>query len=853
MLKNLIPGMKADILIIDDTPDNLRLLNKVLSQHYKVRLAPSGSAGLKAAHSTPPDLILLDVMMPGTNGYQVAAQLKADEQTAEIPIIFISALDDTESKIRGFEAGGVDYITKPFQEQEVLARVNTHLSLRALYLQAQKEIAERKRAEENLRKQEKEYKTLVENTPDVIARFDRQYRHIYVNPIVEKEFGMPPAKLLGKTHRELIHSAEPADQSEQIIRQVFETGKEVVFESSIPTPTGNKYYLSRGVPEFAEDGSVISTLIIHRNITERKLAEEHVRQLSRAVESSPTSIVITDLKGDIQYVNPKFTEVTGYPPSEVIGKNPRILKSGQTPPEVHAELWKTIPSGKEWHGEFCNRKKNGDLYWESVSISPITDGNGAITHYVAVKEDITERKRVDAALKRSEAFSRSIIENEPECVKIIGAEGILKYMNPAGLAMIEVEDLAMVAGRSVYPIVVPEHREAFIDLTEKVLRGERGILQFEIIGLKGTRRWLETHGAPLFDAQGNVEALLGVTRDITERKQAEEREREQRAIAESLRNTAEALNSSLQLDDILDKILDNVERVVPYDAMTVAWLEGDQISILRRRGYGSEQDKLADKQSFAMDQIPTFAQTIETRQPLIIPDVKSSAIWVTSPQTEWVRSHIKAPIVIDSKVIGIINLHSKTPGFYNAAHARNLQTFANQVAIAARNAQLYEEIQHIAIYDPLTGLYNRRYMEEALTREYARAARRKEPLSIVMMDMDGLKKFNDTYGHDLGDQAIKTFASQLKLMTRAEDIACRYGGDEFLVILYNTDMENASKRVEEWQRKMDETGVSYQGETLHIAFSAGIATYPTDGDGIHEVVKAADDALYQKKRTGFYR
>ena len=301
MSKNLIPSLKADILIIDDTPDNLRLLNQILSQHYKVRLAPSGDIGLKAARSTPPDLILLDVMMSGMNGYEVATQLKADERTAEIPIIFISALDNTESKVLGFTAGGVDYITKPFQEKEVLARVHTHLSLRALYLQAQKEIAERKRAEESLRKREQEYKTLVENTPDVIARFDRQYRHIYVNPIVEKEFGIPPAKLLGKTHRELGQPPEAADWSENIIRQVFETGQEVVFELTVPTPAGNKYYLSRGVPEFAEDGSVISVLIIHRNITERKQVEDALREnrefLANLFEYSGALIFVKDMEG----------------------------------------------------------------------------------------------------------------------------------------------------------------------------------------------------------------------------------------------------------------------------------------------------------------------------------------------------------------------------------------------------------------------------------------------------------------------------------------------------------------------------------------------------------------------------
>ena len=180
-------------------------------------------------------------------------------------------------------------------------------------------------------------------------------------------------------------------------------------------------------------------------------------------------------------------------------------------------------------------------------------------------------------------------------------------------------------------------------------------------------------------------------------------------------------------------------------------------------------------------------------------------------------------------------------------------------ALAIANKELHQRmveieklhiiLQEQAIRDSLTGLYNRRYMEEALTRECARAARKNEPLSIVMVDIDGLKKFNDTYGHDVGDQAIKIFADQLKLMTRKEDIACRYGGDEFLVILYNTNMENALKRVEEWRTKVNNISIPYQGRSLRISFSAGVATYPTDGKSIDEIVKEADKALYRQKRA----
>jgi len=166
MQKNEPAKSKANILIVDDTPDNLRLLNQILSQEYKVRLAPNGIIGLKAAFTAPPDVILLDIMMPDMNGYEVAEKLKAEERTKDIPILFISALDDTESKVRGFRAGAVDYVTKPFQEMEVLARVKTHLSLRALYLQAQNEIKERIEKENQLH-------AVLSAIPDIIYRVRR--------------------------------------------------------------------------------------------------------------------------------------------------------------------------------------------------------------------------------------------------------------------------------------------------------------------------------------------------------------------------------------------------------------------------------------------------------------------------------------------------------------------------------------------------------------------------------------------------------------------------------------------------------------------------------------------------------
>src|SRR5581483_9890234 len=125
------------------------------------------------------------------------------------------------------------------------------------------------------------------------------------------------------------------------------------------------------------------------DITQRKQAEEERRTLWRAVAQSPNSIVITDATGRIQYVNPKFCEVSGYTAGELIGATPGLLKSGDTPPAVYEELWATITAGREWSGELQNRRKDGKTLWESVSISPVVQDDGRITHFIGIKQDIT--------------------------------------------------------------------------------------------------------------------------------------------------------------------------------------------------------------------------------------------------------------------------------------------------------------------------------------------------------------------------------------------------------------------------------------------------------------------------------
>jgi diguanylate cyclase (GGDEF)-like protein len=178
-------------------------------------------------------------------------------------------------------------------------------------------------------------------------------------------------------------------------------------------------------------------------------------------------------------------------------------------------------------------------------------------------------------------------------------------------------------------------------------------------------------------------------------------------------------------------------------------------------------------------------------------------------------------------------------------------TIGDNISLALANIRLRETLRHQVIHDPLTGLFNRRYMDETLKREIARVRRKKAPLGVIMMDLDHFKRFNDTYGHEAGDSLLETLGKFLETQVRQEDVACRYGGEEFVLILPEASPDVTQKRAEEIRQGVPQLQVSHRGRMLEmITVSLGVASFPEHGATEDDLLRAADDAMYQAKAEG---
>jgi PAS domain S-box-containing protein len=379
-------GLK--ILCLEDDDDDAIIIRELLISEgliFQFDHVSTESEFTDKLRSEKFDIILSDYNLPGFSG--IAALLLSKKICPDVPFICISGTIGEDLAVELMHIGASDYIIKdklsklPVAIERALKEIEEHHS--------------RVEAENSLKESEARFRDIIMSSYDWVWEIDRNGKYSYSSDTIAGILGYKKEEVIGKSPFDFM-----SDDEKEIVGPIFskiagENGIIKDLENWNLHKDGHRVcLLTNGFPVFDDIYDLIGYRGVDKDITNRKLAEEEIRKLSRATEQSPVSVIITDLQGNITYANQTVIRLTGYSFEELKGKNPRIFSSGEKPKEEYKNLWNTLSSGNEWKGEFHNKKKNGELFWESASISPIVNEKGKMTHFLAVKEDITERKNL---------------------------------------------------------------------------------------------------------------------------------------------------------------------------------------------------------------------------------------------------------------------------------------------------------------------------------------------------------------------------------------------------------------------------------------------------------------------------
>jgi PAS domain S-box-containing protein len=393
-----------------------------------------------------------------------------------------------------------------------------------------KDITERKKSENLLQESEKKFITLYNNSPDMYMSVSPKDAKILEcnNTLLEKT-NYTREELIGFPIFKLYHE-DCLEEVKKAFQLFVETGKVSNKELTIKTKEGDKIDVSLNVNAVKDEtGKILYSISSWRDISETKKTLQEIRKMSLVIEQSTSIIMITDTEGKIEYVNPKFTEVTGYLMDEVLGNTPRILKSGTKTVEDYKIIWDTILAGKVWKGEFINKKKNGELFNERAAIFPLFNESDRIINFVAIKENITDDKKREKTLEENANFIESIINASPDIIYIYDIQERKNVFSNGGIQLnlgYTVKDIKEMEDQVLPILMHPEDFGIYLqDIVPKYnTLGDKEIIRHEyrMKDKAGNWRWLYSKESIfLRTPDGEPKQIFGISNDITERKKVE--------------------------------------------------------------------------------------------------------------------------------------------------------------------------------------------------------------------------------------------------------------------------------------------------------------------------------------------
>jgi diguanylate cyclase (GGDEF)-like protein/PAS domain S-box-containing protein len=521
----------------------------------------------------------------------------------------------------------------------------------------------------------------------------------------------------------------------------------------------------------------------------------------------------------------------------------------------------------------------------AIGVSALGVLLGAIASSFFDRFMVLQRSFLDAARER-ESYFHTMAEAVPEMIWTADPEGRYDYFNHRAF-----DYMGMTAdqlkGDGWVKAVHPEDVEHCLSKWKIALRtGEPYEVEYRLRRKDGAFRWFIGRAKPIRNSDGKIVKWFGTCTDIENQKQNQQlleeqidqrteqladlnaRLQEEMMERDFARSALDQQHAAMMLEleerskraTLLAKMGEHLQSCISRDEVFAAAVgfapkifpsARGAIAVLNAaRSQAEVIGSWADCQLTANEFDLTACWALRTGHPHLVPVGDSTAPCAHAVGVS--HTYLCVPILAQGEALGVLHLQATdaVPQL-NAAELSLNTTFAGQVGLSIANIKLREALRIQSVRDVLTGLYNRRYLEEVLDREIRRAGRAAQSLGLVILDLDHFKTFNDTYGHDAGDTVLREAAALLVKNVRTEDFVCRYGGEEFVIILPTADLDGARARAERLRMKTKELTIVYQGQTLRmVTFSMGVAEFPRHGTTPQELMAAADAALYQAKREG---
>ncbi|MGD1806589.1 PAS domain S-box protein [Dapis sp. BLCC M126] len=482
---------------------------------------------------------------------------------------------------------------------------------------------------------------------------------------------------------------------------------------------------------------------------------------------------------------------------------------------------------------------------------PVLNEEGEVIKLFGTVQDITNRKRAELAVREGEERFRLMADGAPVLIWVSGIDGKYNYFNQVWLKFTG-RTLAEELGDGWLKGVHPEDLDNYLKTYRNAFHSRQNFrIEYRLCRSNGEYRWVLNQGVPRFTANGEFTGYIGCCLDITENKQNQEQ-------LELWVNELELRNQEMVLLGKMNEFLQ-----VCASAQEAEKMLGDLLKPLFPGCCGSIFRMINGENLLAM--VANWGECVPN-----LPIFQPSECWalrrgrihlVEADSSSLLCQHINAttppakslciPMIANGDTIGLIQLTAMKPEALSEAKQQLGCTVAQHLALALANLELRETLKNQSIRDPLTGLYNRRYLEEFLEQEIHRAKRNEHSVGVIMIDIDHFKGFNDNFGHDAGDLVLEEVGKTLINAVRKSDVACRYGGEELTLILPGASVKETQKRAEDIRLAIKQLRLRYRETTLDsITASFGVASYPQHGRTSEQVIQTADAALYHAKEQG---